>query len=403
MRLLALSIGALKFGWVDVVVVVLVLLALARGRRRGAASQLLSYGGFWLGLLVGAAVAPLVVRHFHSLDAKALSAVIVVLVGGFVVGGIGGALGVRAWRLLRRGHLGPIDSVVGMAVAAVATLLACWLAGTILVVGPSPTISSGIEGSRVLKALDNDLPSAPSIFARVRRFADTSGFPQVFSGIGPPTSGPVQVANTPTVRAAVAGVGESMVKVVGAGCGGLLEGSGFVVAPDLIVTNAHVVAGIADPNVVGRNGGRHAAVAIAFDPRYDLAVLRTSGLNEPAVRLDRSTVPRGTTGSVLGYPGGGPFTAVPAGVMQSLEAEGPDIYGRGQTTRQVYAITAVVRPGNSGGPLVTGAGEVVGVVFSRSLANSHLGYALTSPGVVARVDQAERHPVPTSTGACAAG
>ncbi len=128
---------------------------------------------------------------------------------------------------------------------------------------------------------------------------------------------------------------------------------------------------------------------VSFDPSYDLAVLRVNDLSEPALPLDSSTVSRGTQAAVLGYPEGGPFDVVPAGVMDEFQAQGRDIYGQGLTEREVYELQAVVRPGNSGGPLVEPDGEVIGVVFSRSTTNNDVGYALTSPGVLAEVQRAK--------------
>jgi S1-C subfamily serine protease len=196
--------------------------------------------------------------------------------------------------------------------------------------------------------------------------------------------------------------GASTVKIIGEGCGQIQEGSGFVVGPDVVVTNAHVVAGIAHP-MVQVGGDLLATSVISFDPRYDLSVLRVSGLNEPALPLDPEQVPRGVQAAVLGYPGGGSFRALPAGVMAEFEAEGRDIYGQGLTVRNVYEIQATVRPGNSGGPLVQPDGQVIGVVFSRSTTNGDIGYALTSPGVLSRVQQAESAAKVVGTGACVPG
>ncbi|HEY5251491.1 MAG TPA: trypsin-like peptidase domain-containing protein, partial [Acidimicrobiales bacterium] len=201
--------------------------------------------------------------------------------------------------------------------------------------------------------------------------------------------------------AAVAAAGSSTVKIVGEGCGQIQEGSGFVVAPGLVVTNAHVVAGIAHPTVED-GAGTHDTTVVYFDPSFDLAVLRTD-VSEPALALDPQTVPRSTQGAVLGYPEGGPFMDVPAGVMAEFQAQGRDIYGQGLTVRDVYEIQAVVRPGNSGGPLVLPNGEVIGVVFSRSTTNGTIGYALTSPGVMTRVHQAEAATSAVGTGGCTNG
>jgi S1-C subfamily serine protease len=175
-----------------------------------------------------------------------------------------------------------------------------------------------------------------------------------------------------------------------------------VAAPGLVVTNAHVVAGIAAPLVqIGRTV--KATEVVLFDPSFDLAVLRVSGLSAPPLQLDPAPVGRGTQAAVLGFPGGGPFTVDAAGVMAAFEAQGRDIYGHGLTVRNVYELNALVRPGNSGGPLVLPDGRVIGVVFSRSTVDPSIGYALTSPDVLPRVLRAEGVVRAVSTGACTSG
>jgi S1-C subfamily serine protease len=174
------------------------------------------------------------------------------------------------------------------------------------------------------------------------------------------------------------------------------------VAPGLVVTNAHVVAGISRPMVVDGSGA-HQTTVVLFDPSYDLAVMRVGGISEPPLSLDPAQASRGVQAAVLGYPGGGPFTVAPAGVMADFEAQGRDIYGQKLTVRNVYEIQAVVRPGNSGGPLVEPDGQVIGVVFSRSTTNDDIGYALASPGVLSRVVQAETKSSPVGTGPCTSG
>ncbi|MGH9069341.1 MAG: MarP family serine protease [Acidimicrobiales bacterium] len=395
-----LVVGVGGFDWVDAILVVLALLAAARGLRLGAAIQILSYGGFWVGLVIGALLAPLAAAQVTTSLSKAVVSLLVVFGVAALLGGVGRAIGSRLWRVLRRVHLAVADAGLGAAVAVIATLAACWLAGTILVQGPSQTLAAGIANSRILRSLDQVLPSAPSVFNRVQRFANTSGLPRVFTGIIQPSPKSVPLPRGPVVTAAVAKAGGSTVKIVGRGCGQIQEGSGFVVAPDLVVTNAHVVAGIPHPVVITADHVQHPAVAIEFDPRFDLAVLRTSNLNEPVLTLDTSAVGRGAQAAVLGYPEGGPFSPVPASVLQDFRARGSDIYGQGTTVRQVYAIHALVLPGNSGGPLVEPNGQVIGVVFSKSVSTPDLGYALASPGVAARVAEAEAHPAPSGTGSC---
>jgi S1-C subfamily serine protease len=189
------------------------------------------------------------------------------------------------------------------------------------------------------------------------------------------------------------------VKILGQACGSLQEGSGFVAAPGLVVTNAHVVAGETSTEVVV-GGSQYRATTVLFDPSFDVAVLRTSAPLGSPLEIDSQNVGRGTEAAVLGYPENGPLVVGAAGVTAQLDAEGRDIYNQGLIIRSVYQLEAVVRPGNSGGPLVASNGQVVGVVFSRSTVNNNVGYALASPGVLQRVDQAERSQVSVSNGAC---
>jgi S1-C subfamily serine protease len=224
----------------------------------------------------------------------------------------------------------------------------------------------------------------------------------VFAALAPASALPVSLPSNAMLRSADLAAGPSTVKIEGVGCGVLQEGSGFVAAPGLVVTNAHVVAGIAAPLVqIGRTV--KATEVVLFDPSFDLAVLRVSGLSAPPLQLDPAPVGRGTQAAVLGFPGGGPFTVDAAGVMAAFEAQGRDIYGHGLTVRNVYELNALVRPGNSGGPLVLPDGRVIGVVFSRSTVDPSIGYALTSPDVLPRVLRAEGVVRAVSTGACTSG
>jgi S1-C subfamily serine protease len=286
-------------------------------------------------------------------------------------------------------------------VAAVATLLAVWLVASIAARIPAPGITAEIQRSAILRALDDHLPAAPKLFSRLGRLLDPLGFPDVFAQFEPTPSPSLPLPGDAVVRAAVAAAGASTVKIEGRGCGGISDGSGFVAAPDLVVTNAHVVAGIRRPFVIDKDGA-HAASPVVFDPKLDVAVLQTQGVKDPPLQLLPRTVGRGTEAAVLGYPGGGPFRANPAVVLSEAPAIGRDIYGRSLTTRTVYQLRAQVRPGNSGGPLVRGDGAVVGVVFARSSLNPDLGFALTSVDVRDRVAQAERSRATVGTGSCAA-
>ena len=389
--------------WVDFVLLALAAVAAVHGMRLGAAVQVLSFGGFWLGLFVGALLTPTFAGLVSSRTAKAVVAAVVMFGMAGLVGGAGRYLGARSGHALRRIRLGPVDSMLGVAVAVVATLVAAWLVASVLANSRFTNLDAAIEHSRVIRALDQVMPFRPSlVFARIEGFLGSEGFPVVFSGLPPQTAGPVALPANATIRAAVLDAGSSTVQIVGQGCGVIQEGSGFVVAPGYVVTNAHVVAGIRHPMVVDPNG-RYATVTMLFDPRLDVAVLRVPRLNEPVLHLDPNLVGRGTQAVWLGYPGGGPFAYGPAGVMAAFDATGLDIYGNAQVTREIYELEAIIRPGNSGGPLVEPNGTVVGVVFARSTTNPDVGYALASPAVLQHVQQAESATAPVGDGACTDG
>jgi S1-C subfamily serine protease len=388
--------------FVDLILVLLVVLSLVRGVRLGAVMQVLSFGGFWLGLLLGALLAPKIADLFSSNFSRAVVSIVVLFGMAALVGGVGRQLGVRAWEMIRRVHLGPADSAVGAVVAAVATLLAAWIVAGMLINTSLPRVSRAINGSAIIRRIDTLLPPAPGVFSRIQQLLNTHGFPQVFAGLTPQGAlPPVKAAGPPVVSAAIAHAGNSTVKIVSHGCGEILEGSGFVVAPNTIVTNAHVIAGTTSIDIQD-TGGVQPARPIWFDPNFDLAVLRTPRpLAGRPLTIDTSAVPRGTPAVVLGFPEGGDFNAQPAGVDQQFEAQGRNIYGTGLTLRSVYEIAALVRPGNSGGPLVLADGTVIGVVFSTSATQNDIGYALASPQVQKEVQSAERADTPTGTGNCA--
>jgi S1-C subfamily serine protease len=393
-------VAAIRGDVLDIVILALVAFAAYRGLRQGAVLQLFSYAGFWGGFLVGAAASIWTTQLVSSTVAKAAVALGTAFLAALLLSALGRLIGTPIWRLLRRLHLGGVDAFLGALVSAGATLLAVWLVAGVLVAVPILALSRQIRDSAVIRVLNRTLPSPPSVLGHLERFASASHFPLVFNTVDPVAVGPVPKATAAEVAEAVRADGGSLVKVAGIGCGALEEGSGFVVSPGVVVTNAHVIAGVPHPYVIARDGERFSVTVVYFNPRYDLALLRVPGLEEPPLSLDPTKVPRGTRAVVLGYPGGGSFRARAAGVMEGFDAVGRDIYDRSITVRPVYEIDAVVIPGNSGGPLVLPNGEVIGVVFSRLISNPDIGYALSSPGVLHQISLNEADQTPVSTEGC---
>jgi S1-C subfamily serine protease len=385
--------------WVDLVLLVAVVAAAVHGLRLGALVQVLTFGGFWLGLTLGALLSIALVATLRPGPVKSIVTLVLVLTGATLFG-IGGRI-VGGWSnvVLRRHHLGGVDAGLGVAVAVVAVLLSAWLLGSVLSQSRYTWLGSAISGSDVLKTVDEVLPPVPSVFAHVQAFLSANGVPPVFAQIPPQLVGPVSTPSSAEAASIAAGAGDSTVKVIGGACGVTQEGTAFEVKAGVVVTNAHVIAGEASPQVdVG--GVLYPATPVFFDPELDLALLRTSAPMGKPLTIDPTYVGRGTEGAITGYPEDGPQTVVPAGVAAKLLAQGRDIYNQGLVVRNVYELDGVVLPGNSGSPLVGTNGEVIGVVFSRSTSDADVGYALASPDVLGKVVGAENRTAPVSTQNC---
>jgi S1-C subfamily serine protease len=295
--------------------------------------------------------------------------------------------------------------VAGGLVSAVAVVGVAWLLGSILLrADPAVPLAGDARTSRVLAAVDAVMPGSPDeVFSAFGDLLDTTGFPQVFTDLTKERPAPVAppdsaVAHLPGVRAAA----DSTVKIVGNAdsCSRRIEGSGFVFAPDRVMTNAHVLAGVTDPQVYVDGTGRgYSARVVAFDPKTDLAVLWVPGLGLSPLACGGPAA-AGTDAAVIGYPGDGPLTVVPARVRGTTRAVGQDIYGQGRVVRSVYALRAQVRPGNSGGPLVGTDGRVLGVIFAASRDDPQTGYALTAVQVSSVAADGRSATKSVATGPC---
>jgi S1-C subfamily serine protease len=243
------------------------------------------------------------------------------------------------------------------------------------------------EATRGLRAFDNVVGT--SFFPRyLEPFA-----PERIVKVGP---GPSSLTKDPDVIRASA----SVLKVRGASsCGRGVEGSGFLVAPHYLMTNAHVVAGVSDPSVLVGGEARDATV-VSYNPSLDLAVLRFDSGNLPALSFDNGLKAKDGV-AILGYPQDGPFDLEPGRVRAEQRLRSPNIYGSGTVIRDVYSLRGLIRPGNSGGPIVDPSGKVAGVVFAASVTDPETGYALTAAQVEKTAQQAVGRTAPVSTGGCA--
>lgn len=400
----------MSISWVDVVVVILALLAAASGWRHGVAVALLSFVGVLTGAVLGLRLAPLLAAQVESQQGKVLLGIGVVV----LLVALGEATGVYLGRFIRDRIRGEgtlkVDSALGAGVQAVAVVVAAWLIALPLSSTSFATLTSGLRDSRVLAGVDEVMPDqARKLPAELRQLLDDSGFPDVVSpfsrtpvaAVGPPDSA---LARSPVVTE----VRDRVLKVRGRApsCRRALEGTGFVVAPQRVMTNAHVVAGTSSTTVeVTTASGRTRqldADVVFYDPEVDVAVLAVPDLEEQPLQFSPDPARVGDDVIILGYPLDGPYTVTPGKIRERIRLRGPDIYEQGSVLRDVYTVRAVVRSGNSGGPMIAPDGRVVGVVFGAALDDSETGFVLTAEQVAQALNVAASGATASAdTGSCA--
>jgi len=353
------------------VIVAVVVLAAMHGWRLGLSGFAFGLAGLAAGGLVGLWLAGLLIGTHWSPLVHLLLELGCVVVAALLGSAIGARLGGAARQLLNRTHLRLPDRAVGAAVRGALALGGCWLlAAAVTAIGAPTPVVSAVQDSAVLRQVSDALPSPTELVADL---STQLQLPADLAGLVP-NSG-VGTLPAAQVSAASAAAAPSVVKIESTGCGSV-EGSGFVTDGGLVVTNAHVVAGATALTVTDRRG-THRAESLIVDGAADIAVLRADSVQAPALSLTTEPVANGTPAVILGYPGDGALTAVPAVVAQKLPVLESRIGGTGLVSREVYRLDAAVRPGNSGGPLLDTSGQVIGVVNARSLTNNDTGFALT--------------------------
>jgi S1-C subfamily serine protease len=381
----------------DWVIVAFTILLALRGWSRGFIVSALALVGFAIGAVVGTHIGPLVLnRGTHSPYGPLFSLGGALLLGA-LLGTLSEGIGVRARRLLFIPGLKVVDGLAGALLTACLALGTVWIIGAILVsIDDSPSLRHDVESSHILRALNEVLPPSGPILDTLSRIDPL-----------PSVSGPAANVAAPSRRivgaAAVRRAGASVVKITGSACGLGIEGSGWVAAPDLVVTNAHVVAGETDTRVLVNGETTYPTRVVVFDPHNDIAVLEVPDLSEPALTLAAGPSV-GTSAAILGYPEDGNFDAQPGRLGQTRFTTTQDAYGVGPTQREVSALRGLVRPGNSGGPMVDAAGQVVATVFAEITSapkGRPGGFAVPNRVVATELAKARRAHGSVSTESCA--
>jgi S1-C subfamily serine protease len=335
--------------------------------------------GFAVGAFLGTRVAPLLLHDGdRSQDAPLFGLVGALLVGGVCASGLEG-FGSRVRARLRLPGFQTLDGLLGAALTACVALGIVWIVGALAVstTGSAP-LRAEIRGSRILRALDAVLPPTGSVLGDISRFDPLPTVRGPAADVSAPSAAILAAA---PIRTAAA----SVVKIYGMACGLGVEGSGWVAAPGLVVTNAHVVAGEGATEVQpGGDGPGIAARVVAFDVHDDLAVLRVPGLR--LTPLEMAASPRvGETAAILGYPLDGGFRAREARLGQTQDVVTQNAYGAGHVTRSIAALRGVVRPGNSGGPVIDAHGGVLATVFAAVTGTARPGGFAIPDAVVRQV------------------
>lgn len=384
----------------DIVLLVLAVAFAFSGYRQGFLVGALSFVGFVGGGVVGARLAPRVLEGTTNRAVLALGLVFALALAGQLLGGILGAA-IRS-RVRQRG-VRLLDAAGGAFVSAVSLLLVAWLVSSAVASSSFPTLASQVRRSVVIGAVDTLVPDpARRQVEGFQKLLDDRGFPDVLGRLEPTDA---RNADPPDAALAaspvVSSVRDRVLKITGVAdsCRRGLEGTGFLYAPERLMTNAHVLAGVTEPQVALPDGSRLPATVVLFDPDVDVAVLAVPGL--PGAPLPFApAAPDGADAIVVGYPQDGPFRADAARVREIRRARGPNIYGEGRVEREVYALRGRVRPGNSGGPLLDPSGAVLGVVFAAAADDPETGYALTAAEVAGQAERGAGATAAVGTGPC---
>lgn len=373
--------------WADVVIAVIVLGATQRGYVVGILRQVGSLAGLVSGFVVGVVIAPHIADHFDQNPTRPLVAAAVVGICIVALGVFGRHVGAMANLALRRLNLNAVDRVGGAIFAAVGSLLMCWLVASLLVNVSLGSISNEIATSKILAAVDEVMPPVPSVEAKVQALFRSANFPSVFSSVVQPITTNYPLPSTAAALAAADDASASTFRVTTVNaCGVDREGTAFVVGPDELATAAHVVAGGSHFDVSLPDGSHLRTVGatlVEFDPDNDVAVLRVALGGARVLDLMTATPRRGSAAAIVGFPENHVYSSLArAAIDGEITAQGRDIYDNGLVTRPLLVVHATVQPGNSGSPLLV-RGSVAGLIFSRSVAQPSVAYAVPA-SVVAR-------------------
>lgn len=387
----------------DLALIAFAIFILVSGWRRGLLVSAFSLIGLAVGAWLGSTVVEIVngASTTTSLTRTGLSAA-TLFIGIGIGSAFGGFIGRRLRNVFSWSPIRLLDNLSGAVLSLIAWAIVFWLLATTLLAAPVSSLTNTVSQSKVLNLLEQYMPMAVrNGVDSVRIYVSNSGLPQGLTNVllAPAVEPPdLTAVDAPAVVAAL----DSVVKVEGTAeeCNTRLTGSGFVIGQDLIMTNAHVVAGVENPTLRVKGKGRaFEGIVVYFDPARDVAIIRTKDFPSVALRISEPLT-RASNAVVAGFPGGGPLTLIPARVRSISTSNGTDIYGKNQVTREIYAISADIKQGDSGAPMFALDGTVAGLVFASSASDTETGYALTAKEFMVGVEKASTTNKAVDTGKC---
>ncbi|HEY0903953.1 MAG TPA: MarP family serine protease [Marmoricola sp.] len=386
----------------DWLLVVLVLAYALSGYWQGFITGAFATGGLLLGGLFGVWLAPVALGDANPSLMVSLGALFIVILSASLGQAVLQFAGARIRERITWQPVRALDAVGGALLSACAVLLVSWALGVAISGSRIGGITPLVRESTVLSHVDEVMPAtADGALQAFNDVVGTSFFPRYLEPFAPERiievgPGPKRLLQDPDVQRAQA----SVLKIRGTNeCGRGVEGSGFLYAGNRLMTNAHVVAGIDDPEVVVGDDTVDAEV-VYYNPDIDVAVLSFDSDDLSPLRFDRTAEAQDGV-AILGYPQDGPFHVEPGRIRSEQRLRSPNIYGDGAVIREVYSLRGRILPGNSGGPILSSAGDVVGVVFAASVTDHDTGYALTAGQVAAAAAAGLTSSSQVSTGGCA--
>ncbi len=386
----------------DWLLVVLVLAYALSGYWQGFVTGAFATSGLLFGGLLGIWLAPIALGDAAPSLTVSLGALFIVILAASLGQAVLQFAGARLRDRITWQPVRALDAAGGAALSAAAVLLVAWALGVAVSGTSIGGVTPLVRDSSVLAKVDQVLPrAAQGVLQAFNNVVGTSFFPRYLEPFAPERivevgPGPRRLLTDPDVEAAA----PSVLKIRGTNdCGRGVEGSGFLYADDRLMTNAHVVAGVDDPEVE-LDGSSVPAVTVYYNPDLDIAVLALDDGGAPVLALDGSGRPEDGV-AILGYPEDGPYDVQPGRIRSEQRLRSPDIYGEGTVIREVFSLRGLVRPGNSGGPILSSRGDVLGVVFAASVTDKDTGYALTTDQVSDAAGFGRQNTDEVSTGDCA--